>query len=349
MIKRFIVLTVALALLVASVNTGVVAAHGPTHGVSDQPPTSEQDMVWQGMWAGANFVIINSTTVISNPNVNGTTKPYASHTSTSNTSKYASTASSRSSTSPSTSTAPATPPPTNQNLYVALGDSIAAGAGLPAGAAATQTDTKCKRSPLAYPNWVAQAQGMTLLHLACSGAKTSDVNRSKQLKAAFASGTPRLISITAGANDAQWVAFLKKCYSTRCGTESDTRIVAAYQKALQSRLHKLLLNISLYSGDRPPIVVLTGYYNPLSTNCSAIEPRFSTLEMAWVSEQLGILNKTIEDASAQYQFAKFAPISFAGHDVCSSDPWVQGRADNAPFHPTAEGQQVIANQVLRVL
>jgi hypothetical protein len=34
--------------------------------------------------------------------------------------------------------------------------------------------------------------------------------------------------------------------------------------------------------------------------------------------------------------------SFAGHELCSADPYVQGPGDPAPLHPTASGELAIA-------
>ena len=278
--------------------------------------SSNSDPIWPGLWAGSNFDVSSITGK-----------------------------------SP-------TPPVTNPNAYAALGDSVAAGLGLPAPANPTPADTTCGRSTAAYGYKVAQATGKTLLHAACSGAKAGDMftrqgirgtTRAAQLKTVFANGTPGLISITAGANDLHWFTFLKKCYASTCGTASDTRLANAYQRILKVKLRILMFDINRRSKGQPPTVVLTGYYNPLSPACSAIEPRFTPAEIAWASERLAMLNTTIQDIAAQYSFVKFAPVDFSGHDACSSDPWVQGQNDAAPIHPTAKGQDAIADAVLSVL
>jgi hypothetical protein len=54
--------------------------------------------------------------------------------------------------------------------YAALGDSVAAGAGLTGSTA----DLPCGRSTEAYPTQVAAAVGMTLQHVACGGAKADE-------------------------------------------------------------------------------------------------------------------------------------------------------------------------------
>ena len=240
----------------------------------------------------------------------------------------------------------------DSRVYAALGDSVAAGAGLPG------QDTQCGRSNQAYPHEVARKTGLTLAHIACSGATAGDLvtkqgvsgpNLSPQLQTAFANGTPRLITITAGANDAHWDDFLRKCYGMTCGTKSDDYIAKAYLTTLKAKLHIAFTDVQRRSNGTPPPVVVTGYYNPLSSKCIA-PGQLTAAEISWLNKEAAALNKAIQDVSKRYKkFVKFVPVSFSGHDACSADPWVQGLQDPAPFHPTAKGQSVIAQAVLRAV
>ena len=45
--------------------------------------------------------------------------------------------------------------------------------------------------------------------------------------------------------------------------------------------------------------------------------------------------------AAQFQFSAPQP-DFAGHQLCTAQPYVQGLSSPAPFHPTAAGQLAIA-------
>src|SRR5882672_5758967 len=65
------------------------------------------------------------------------------------------------------SSAPATTPQPANTRYVALGDSVAAGLGLPA---ISGDDARCGRSALAYPALVAANLKLSLTNVACSGA-----------------------------------------------------------------------------------------------------------------------------------------------------------------------------------
>jgi lysophospholipase L1-like esterase len=196
------------------------------------------------------------------------------------------------------------------------------------------------------------------MNIACSGATAGDLftvqgvsgpNIPAQLTTAFANGTPQLMTITAGANDIHWAAFLKKCAASTCGTASDSSIANIYMTVLKFKLHYALSSIQARSHGTPPTVVMTGYYNPVSAACNSIDARFTPSELAWFSGEVAALNQTIQNVSSQYSFARFAPVDFTGHDLCSADSWVQGLQDPAPIHPTAAGQAAIANAVLTKL
>lgn len=257
----------------------------------------------------------------------------------------------RSSDTPAASSATSAQPIT-AGAYVALGDSVAAGAGLPRSANPTDRDRGCGRSPEAYPYQVAESVKLPLIHVACSGATARHVAgpmlfSSPQLPSAFASGTPALITITVGANDIRWNSFLQRCYTTMCGRQVDTNNVDRYLGTLRERLDTTFAKIQEDSNNIPPTVIVTGYYNPLSNQCTTLQSRVTGDELSWLSAQLDKLNQTLVNASMQYSFVRFAPVDFSGHDICSTQPWVQGLNAAAPFHPTAQGQTAIAEAVLR--
>lgn len=231
--------------------------------------------------------------------------------------------------------------------YVALGDSVAAGLGL------GSTTTGCGQSIGGYPNIVAQNLSLPLVNLACSGATAGDLytkqrstNMPAQLDGAFANGTPKLITITAGANDAHWVYFLKKCYAGTCGTHTDTALATTYLKAYATKLTYAFYDIKNRSGNNPPTVIITGYYNPISNYCIGRQTHVTAAEVKWLNAERDALNKTIRNIVADYPFVRYASTNFDSHSLCSSDPWVQGLNDPAPLHPNAKGQAAIAQSVL---
>lgn len=241
--------------------------------------------------------------------------------------------------------------------YAALGDSIAAGAGLAPSNNPTAEDAACGRSSKAYPHEVAAATQLPLVRIACGGAKASHFYSSQtvgslevmpQLKAAFASGKPRLITFTAGANDLDWSTFVGKCLTGTCGSQADQAAINSYMLGLRAKLHVIFWDTMRRSHFNPPEVIVTGYFNPVSPACSTLDPRLTADEVTWLSQGVRTLNQTLQEVSGYYGwFVKFAPVDFTGHDICSADSWIQRVGEPAPFHPTAKGQSEIAKSVLR--
>lgn len=233
-------------------------------------------------------------------------------------------------------------------IYAALGDSVAAGLGL-------NGTTQCGQSSQAYPYYVANTGGYSLIDAACSGATAGDLftrqgvsgpNLPPQLDTAFASGTPTLITITAGANDVRWADFIYKCYRSECGTTTDTYAANALLTAMQLKLYYAFSEIQQRSNGTPPTVIVTGYYNPLSSRCLSQQNQVTRQELRWLNSQREALNQTIQNVAASYPFVRYAPLNFTGHDICSSQPWVQGLSAPAPLHPNSTGQAAIARAVM---
>lgn len=240
--------------------------------------------------------------------------------------------------------------------YVALGDSVAAGLGLPL-ASDSLNNPACGVSSQAYSADVAASMNMPFQNVACSGATVGDLVTEQglsgssaevtpQLNTAFANGTPSLITITAGANDVHWSSFLRECYIGSCGNSTDQVIASSLRTVLSAKLAFALSDINSRSGGSPPPVIVTGYYQPLSEACAQTQSNVTDAEISWIRSQTDALNQTIASVASSYSFVHFAPVDFTGHELCTSDPWVQGPTASAPFHPTAQGQQAIADAVL---
>lgn len=237
--------------------------------------------------------------------------------------------------------------------YVALGDSVAAGAGLPVSADSTTPDQLCGRSDSAYPYHLANSLQLPLLHLACSGAKADegvygtqkigDSSIPEQLDAAFIGGTPEVISLTVGANDVRWTQFIRQCLSTiNCNNRSTTAVSSTLLTDLRAELNWIMFRIHHMSDGDPPLVLLNGYYSPYhDTSCSDAASLTSS-EQRWIDQRVNRLNNAIKTIAGRYSFAHYVNTDFSGHGLCSDSSWVQGLQDSAPFHPTASGQQAIA-------
>jgi lysophospholipase L1-like esterase len=277
----------------------------------------------------------------------------STNTSTATTVAATSTSSNTSATSTNSTTVQA---PDGTGAYYGLGDSVAAGLGLPTWDNATAEDIRCGRSPQSYVFEVGRQLKRNHVNVACSGATASDLSgnqlisltpRTSQIEQVFAQGKPAVISITVGANDIGWNNQIRNCYTRTCGTTLQTAATNLALTAFQINLNKVMEEIVDRSNGTPPTVILTGYYNPVSANCTAMSSAVTASEVAWVTGGVGALNTTIQNMATTYgSFARYAPVDFTGHDICSASPWVQGLNDPAPLHPTAAGQQAIARAVI---
>jgi len=250
--------------------------------------------------------------------------------------------------------------------YTALGDSVAAGLGYNNNQG-TEEDRACGRSQEAYVYDVAQKLNAKLsgtpvnvspTNISCQGATTRNLLESQtvngvtvqpQLDTAFNGGAPNLLTITSGANDVHWASFIGACFTAaHCDTPENTTAVQNYINAMAADMKTALQNVKKRSTFIPPIVVATGYYTPVSAACS--NANFTPTEVAWVQNATAKLNTAIKNATqGSYWFARFAPVDFTGHDICSADSWIQRPGESAPFHPTPKGQEVIAQSVLSAI
>lgn len=309
--------------------------------VSNAQGSQAEQNIWSGLWSGANLSFGSAqSTTSSSPNdiwrQPDEPQPEAS--------------------------TPASPGSQSQlsssNRYVALGDSVAAGLGLPYLESASSQDRRCGRSSQAYAFEAGRILNRPTELYACSGASAGDLytrqwisnqNADIQINQAFASGTPGLISITVGANDLNWSRLIQRCYTGTCGTAAQTANLQDDLEDMQRYLGRAMTRIEQRSNGAAPLVIITGYYNPISAQCSTLLPdRITSAEIDWVSRSANSLNQSLQQVAANYSFARFAAIDFSGHDICSSDPWVQTLTDRAPIHPTAEGQVAIARAIAQV-
>jgi lysophospholipase L1-like esterase len=96
------------------------------------------------------------------------------------------------------------------DLYTALGDSYSSGTGT----GSYTLNSSCQRSVYAYPYLVSQQRANTTLSfLACSGAKTTDVN-SSQIPSL--SSTTNWITMTIGGNDVGFGNLVLSCTLGDC-------------------------------------------------------------------------------------------------------------------------------------
>jgi Tol biopolymer transport system component/lysophospholipase L1-like esterase len=256
------------------------------------------------------------------------------------------------------------PPPPPSGSLVGLGDSIAAGHGL-----------GNDGNGLAYPHVLAEKLGLEPFNYAISGAcaathaelgadpRTPDTCKESVLNTQLTrvSGSPRLITLTVGANDIQF----SKCFQAKAfkavgfAAEDDPCSGGTFQShlgALASNLASVLSKVK----ERFPMakVVLTKYYQPFpapALDDSEICPVYEPLAVQrnprallddgllnriagdiqnslWsqTNTVLSKLNKTIQNAANKARVST-VPLRFSSHDFCQTlaggsveDTWVYG-------------------------
>jgi lysophospholipase L1-like esterase len=221
--------------------------------------------------------------------------------------------------------------------YVALGDSYSSGVG---SGSYTSESGSCLRSTLAYSQLWANAHGPSSYRsVACSGAKTTDVN-ANQLGALSSATT--LVSITIGGNDVNFAGVMQDC--VLYGTDTCVSEVNAAENTARTSLPGWL--DTTYNGIRShapnaKVVVLDypRFYHDL-WYCVGL----SSTSRKKINEGADVLDGVIQAAASRHGFA-FADVrgAFAnGHEICDgSASWLHsidwGNIVQS-YHPTAAGQ-----------
>lgn len=223
--------------------------------------------------------------------------------------------------------------------YVALGDSYSSGVGT---GVYDPASGDCARSPLSYPPlWASEHNPASFRFVACSGATTGDV-RGDQITA-LDPGTD-LVTITIGGNDAGFADVLRTC---TIGT-SDSACVAAVDTAeefarteLPGRLARTYAAIR-GAAPRAQVIVL-GYPRLFELTPGCSDPLAPNLtRRTKLDEGADVINTVIYKAVVAQPGFAFVDVrdEFAGHGVCSPDPWINGPSVPTfigPYHPTQQG------------
>ena len=220
--------------------------------------------------------------------------------------------------------------------YVALGDSYASGVG---SGSYTSESGSCLRSTLAYPQlWTNGHAPSSFKFVACSGAKTTDVN-ANQLSALSTSTS--LVSITIGGNDVGFSTVMEDC--VLYGTSTCVSEVNAAENVARTQLPGWL--DTTYNGirSRSPnarvvVVDYPRFYHDL-WYCVGL----SSTSRNKINEGADVLDGVIQAAASRHGFA-FADVRSAfanGHEICDSNSWlhsVDWSNITQSYHPTAAGQ-----------
>ncbi len=233
---------------------------------------------------------------------------------------------------------------TGKEYIVALGDSVAAGAGL--GDSGTKRSAGCDVNQPAFPYLLGQRLHEPVEQFACSGAviaaaggSSSTIDAQYQLAKTYLKGSDVVVQV--GANDIGWLQFLSDCTTSNCATVETHNALTAKLTPLQQNLATFLQKVQQ---DKPKKLVVNTYYSLLepSDTCFA-QYGISPEETVFINVEEARLNAAIISAATEAK-ATAVTVDFSGHLLCGADSWIQSVTGKAPLHPTAAGQAQIATQ-----
>jgi lysophospholipase L1-like esterase len=248
--------------------------------------------------------------------------------------------------------------------YVSLGDSFAAGEGLPPfDEGTTEPPGRCHRSPLAYPRLLRWQPGnrQTSEHWACSRAALHDLTERTDEPAQLdriapersPSATTALVTMTLGGNEIGFRDLVARCVHTgawfglganrdfdpdcrdtlEAGTAARLRDLERDLPAPMARLRARAPHATVLIVGYPALVPITstGACRGEITHTDGTAVGFgagwevSAENTAWVTGVLVELNRVLALAAGEAGFG-YVDVApvFAGHEACSADPWIRG-------------------------
>jgi hypothetical protein len=232
-----------------------------------------------------------------------------------------------------------------------MGDSTAAGAGLAPMRGSSPEARNCGRSSDSYAADLSAVNDWKVLNVACDSATITNgllgpqtrggQTLQPQLAVAERAGKASIIIISVGADDLNWAAEVKYCSTT---PNCDDKATTAYFQQQLAEFSKNYLDLLSRLAALPnhPQVIINQYYDPFGSEPGCLgQAGLSAANLKTLVSRLNTLNTVLAKGAAQFGFASPQP-DFAGHQLCTPSPYVQGLDAAAPFHPTVLGQLAIA-------
>ena len=241
--------------------------------------------------------------------------------------------------------------PLPQVQAVVMGDSTAAGVGLPAVPSSSPLGRDCDRSQDSYAQVLAAVNRWRVLNLACSSATIphgllgSQHRHGKtippQIATAQRARNASVIIVNVGANDLGWAAMVRYCaVAPRCDDKATTAYFQQQLASFSKDYLELLSQLATLPGH--PRVIINQYYDPFGPEQSCLRyVGFTPPKLAILTSRLATLNAVLTKGATEFGFLSPQP-DFTGHQLCTNQPYVQWLGDPAPLHPTALGQLAIA-------
>ncbi|MFF4403468.1 SGNH/GDSL hydrolase family protein [Streptomyces sp. NPDC001404] len=257
--------------------------------------------------------------------------------------------------------------------YVALGDSYAAGAGVP-----SQSAGLCMRSSRNYGHMVAEtlkreAATSSYKDVTCAAAKV-DALTTTQTDVGIPVNGPQLdavtrdtglVTLTIGGNNLGTSTLGFVDVVATCAALSVTNPFGApcrdhYGDTLDKRLDaaapQLAAALQRIHAKAPRAKVLVAGYPavlPDDPKKCLFKMPATTGDLAYLRSVIGKLNDMVSTTAVANGAAYVDTLSATkGHDACSSDRWIEGILPVKPalsLHPNATGERVMAEAVLKAL
>ncbi|MBO8187690.1 SGNH/GDSL hydrolase family protein [Streptomyces spirodelae] len=257
---------------------------------------------------------------------------------------------------------PALAQDTTVHRYVALGDSYAAGAGVP-----NTVDETCSRSDRNYPSLVKAALGPAgHQDVTCGGATTEDLYTGQHPSVApqldALSAETDLVTLTIGGNDIGFGNIIVRCVTLGLFNPLGSPCKKSYtwtgHDELAATIENTAPKISKALEDiraRAPRakILITGYPAILpddGSNCPTVVS-IARGDAPWLRDTHKHLNTMIAKQAAEHGAVYVDTYSKSiGHDVCkpAGTRWMEPLVTNAaaPFHPNAAGEKAMSESVL---
>jgi lysophospholipase L1-like esterase len=261
---------------------------------------------------------------------------------------------------------PAELEPPGIERYVALGDSFTAAPFVPT----TSLAEGCLRSSGNFPSLLAADLGAELTDVSCSGADTDDMAGRQPVAGGQGTVAPQLRAVTPdtdlvtlgiGGNDANLYATLTRACTSPPSGDGDScerRLLDEYGDpasvidSVGRSVTEVLRQVRRSAPDAT--VALIGYPRLASPDEDCPDFPLAEGDAEFLAGVEGRLNEALR-RSARAGGAEFVDLHSAsqGHEICSDDPWVNGRTTDQSralaYHPFAEGQRAVADELLAML
>lgn len=249
--------------------------------------------------------------------------------------------------------------------YVALGDSFSAAPFVPT----TDLAEGCFRSSGNFPALLAEDLGAELVDVSCSGADTGDITGRQvtaggrgavapQLRAV--SSDTDLVTVSIGGNDSGLFGTLTRECTTSVsrGASCEDRLLgelgdpATDLEAIEKSVTRTLEQVSRKAPEAT--VVLVGYLRLSNPDLDCPGFPLAPGDSDFLARVEAELNRALRGAAraADVEFLDMRPAS-RGHEICSDEPWVNGRTTDQAralaYHPFVEGQQAVADEIAALL